>query len=568
LRRCPGKYGGPIVWSPNGKLVAVGSEIGVTLWDAEAWNQVPFSMEARNVVCVAWSPDSKMLAASGRSPNLVWLWEVPSGKLLRKFEGCKEYEPSLAWSPDGTTLVSEGAGSTKGLRVWDIQSGKLLQTLELQSSISTAAYSPDGKILAVGKGGEPIVVQLFDSESWKPLRQLGSGTQGHISSIAWSPDGATLTAACFQRHVSIFDAKTGKELRRIETHFINTSGMETPASWSPNGKKIALSLGWEGFRIWDVDSGTQLRRIEGYANRSSWSPSGKSLAVIRENGFVELYDGDSGQRLRSWGAPVLGHIPPAWSPDGKWIATAATDKTVQIWAANSGRLVHTLKGHTANVEAIAWSPDGKIIASGSEGDKTVRLWDSSSGKQIHSFDADRCFRLEWSPDGKSLASGMYNYDTKLETLIWDIAAKELQLRCEGSLLGWSADSKAVLTWDGSGRVRWWDNQTGELLRGVEFPFFAILAPSPNGRFAAMDTGGAFRIGDLHNGTFPLTLVPLRGGQWLAVRPDGHYRGSPGVEKEIVYVVQTDAGQEVLASEEFAKKYGWKNDPERVRLPHR
>ena len=37
-------------------------------------------------------------------------------------------------------------------------------------------------------------------------------------------------------------------------------------------------------------------------------------------------------------------------------------------------------------------------------------------------------------------------------------------------------------------------------------------------------------------------------------------GSPGVEKEFVYVVQTDTGQETLAPEEFALKYGWKNDP--------
>ncbi|MCY2991908.1 MAG: hypothetical protein NTY19_29125 [Planctomycetota bacterium] len=36
-------------------------------------------------------------------------------------------------------------------------------------------------------------------------------------------------------------------------------------------------------------------------------------------------------------------------------------------------------------------------------------------------------------------------------------------------------------------------------------------------------------------------------------------GSPGVEKEFVYVVQTDAGQETLKPEEFTRKYGWKND---------
>jgi hypothetical protein len=38
-----------------------------------------------------------------------------------------------------------------------------------------------------------------------------------------------------------------------------------------------------------------------------------------------------------------------------------------------------------------------------------------------------------------------------------------------------------------------------------------------------------------------------------------------VERLLAYVVQTDQGQETLSPQEFAKKYGWKNDPERVRL---
>ena len=44
-----------------------------------------------------------------------------------------------------------------------------------------------------------------------------------------------------------------------------------------------------------------------------------------------------------------------------------------------------------------------------------------------------------------------------------------------------------------------------------------------------------------------------------------YRSTFRVEQEVVYVVQTDQGQEVFSPEEFEKKYGWKNDPEKVRL---
>ena len=58
-------------------------------------------------------------------------------------------------------------------------------------------------------------------------------------------------------------------------------------------------------------------------------------------------------------------------------------------------------------------------------------------------------------------------------------------------------------------------------------------------------------------------MTLRQDQHLAVSPDGHYRGTPRVEWELVYVVQTDRGQETFTPEEFAQKFGWKNDPKRV-----
>lgn len=60
-------------------------------------------------------------------------------------------------------------------------------------------------------------------------------------------------------------------------------------------------------------------------------------------------------------------------------------------------------------------------------------------------------------------------------------------------------------------------------------------------------------------------MPLLNDHWVPLSADGHYRGTPRVERELVFVVQTDQGQETLTPEEFATKYGWKNDPERVRL---
>jgi hypothetical protein len=72
------------------------------------------------------------------------------------------------------------------------------------------------------------------------------------------------------------------------------------------------------------------------------------------------------------------------------------------------------------------------------------------------------------------------------------------------------------------------------------------------------------VWDVATGRVQAVLLGLPRDRALAVGATGHYRCTPGVERDLVYVVQTDRGQETLTPEEFARKYGWKNDPEQVR----
>ena len=60
-----------------------------------------------------------------------------------------------------------------------------------------------------------------------------------------------------------------------------------------------------------------------------------------------------------------------------------------------------------------------------------------------------------------------------------------------------------------------------------------------------------------------TILNLRGDLHGVLSPEGHFSGSSGLEKELVYVVQTALGQETLTPEEFAGRYHWKNDPTKV-----
>ncbi len=106
----------------------------------------------------------------------------------------------------------------------------------------------------------------------------------------------------------------------------------------------------------------------------------------------------------------------------------------------------------------------------------------------------------------------------------------------------------------------WEAESGRLLRSRMLKGRQV---SPDGaRLAGWDNSTiqfyAFEDGRLLN-----SIVSLEPPNWFVVSADGHYRGSRGVESDIVYVVQTDNGQEMLTPAEFSARYGWKNDPSRV-----
>jgi hypothetical protein len=69
------------------------------------------------MTAVAWSPDGAMLA-SGSYGSPIRLWEVASGKEVRRFSGHDGGVWSMAWSMDGSRLASASSDST--LLVWAV----------------------------------------------------------------------------------------------------------------------------------------------------------------------------------------------------------------------------------------------------------------------------------------------------------------------------------------------------------------------------------------------------------------------------------------------------------------
>jgi WD40 repeat protein len=291
---------GPVAFSPNGKLAASGGG-GVYLGNHN------------------WGPNPD---------NAVRLWDVTTGREIRRLEGHDSTVVGLAFSPDSSLLASCGSWD-QTLRIWEVATGKQLHCLRGHNAkVYAVAFLPDGR--QVLSGGHDGLVRLWDVKRGQEVRKF-ERNQGAINAVAVSPDGRRAASGGNDKTARLWEVETGKELRQFRGH---TGGISDVA-FSPDGR-LLLSTDAEGeaLRLWDVESGKELRRFQGHTD---WLNHG------------------------------------VFTPDGRRILSSSFDGTLRLWDVETGKELYCITGHTSAVFGIAISPDGRYALSGSN-DKTARLW--------------------------------------------------------------------------------------------------------------------------------------------------------------------------------------------------
>jgi WD40 repeat protein len=165
---------------------------------------------------------------SGDDKGEVIVWDRAAGKEVRRWK-VKGWAWALALAPDAQTVfVSEriplvfDSGRHAGLKLWDLRTGTagrdLVKEVEKQV-IAAAAFSPDGKLLAVGRGGEVDgpsgKVTLLDPASGKKVRELAPGHLYGVTDLAFSPDGTHLYSSGRDTTVRAWRVADGKLVKEL-----------------------------------------------------------------------------------------------------------------------------------------------------------------------------------------------------------------------------------------------------------------------------------------------------------------------------------------------------------------
>ena len=150
-----------LTFSPDGKLLAsAGFDNWVKLWDLATRRELaalPGSAGNKALLfgiwCVAFSPDGQMLAV-GNDDGSVMLWSASTWKLLATLKGTAGRIYSIAFPPDGRTLVT---ANQNALGLWHLATGQEMASLRgHQSSVESVAFSPDGLVLASASADKTV----------------------------------------------------------------------------------------------------------------------------------------------------------------------------------------------------------------------------------------------------------------------------------------------------------------------------------------------------------------------------------------------------------------------------
>jgi WD40 repeat protein/serine/threonine protein kinase len=506
--------------SPDGKLIASGGDDHtVRLWDLANWKpgealppiQTLADRHTDQILSVAFSPDGKLLASRSLDGTVV-LSDRASGK-SRTWHGhpSDPWATPMCFSPDSRTLAS--AQLDGNVKLWDVAAGQeRIFGPRHKGRIRSIAFSPKGDMLALG-GQDDHTVQLWDVTTLERIATFGP-IPGSVLSVAFSPDGKTLAWTSDARDAALRLADlNAKKVVTLKGHTSHVN----PVVFHPAGRLVATAAVGDGtVRIWDrgSDGGQVLTIGLGSPPRNlALSPEGGYLVTANDNGTISILKTPAPPKPYDPG-------PPRKLPDPVELAKQPSPADALKRESIPAELLAKAGGgdpqkappelvavfpHSDQGGIVAFlSPDGKYLVSAGE-DRTARVWDLATGKLLSTLSGHQgtIFSAAFSPKlGKDGA-------------------------CQVVLATAGQHDRMVKLWDmGTGKeIRTLTGHTSDL-RHVQI--------SPDGRWlASSDADGTIRLWD------PATGNPLRTLQGfhadfgdIAFSPDSRVLAAAGLDGRI------------------------------------
>ncbi|HVK39604.1 MAG TPA: choice-of-anchor D domain-containing protein [Candidatus Kapabacteria bacterium] len=336
----------------------------------------------------------------------------PTG-LVHRLRGQTDAIYELAWSPDGTRVVT--VGDLRAI-VWSAITGrKLFEVSSNIGQIVTVDWSRDGQRIVTGS--TDMTARVWDANNGAAIATM-TGHGLYVVGARFNPAGTRVATASYDGEAKIWNAATGA---LIATGTPGAAAYLRVVEWSPDGTKIACASDEGIGYVYNASTGALLYQLVGHNGPGmfdiQWNPSGTRLLTCAFDLTARVWNATNGALMTTMSGHTDVIYGANWSPDGTRVVTASADGTARVWNASNGQRLLTLSGHGGEVGDGMYSPDGTTIATFSI-DGTAILWDATTGAEIFTFmgHSDGLTAMRFSPDGSRLATGSFDTDTR----IWEL----------------------------------------------------------------------------------------------------------------------------------------------------
>jgi WD40 repeat protein len=355
--------------SPSGNLLIACREKGpAELWDVSTGDKrdlIPLP-EGWNWPTLVFSPNGKILALA--KWKQVLLWDLERRQRFRTLEGPCYFIDGVAFSPDGSTLTAKDNGpqpdrhwSLPGQAtalVWNVKSGELIHSHTIahqaggdESTRIALALSADGRTLAAYKEGEGPS-RFWSLPDRLPMGRLQGG-RGFCPEL-FAPDGKTLVGWNTKGETLLWETATGGKIRTLP-------GCYDVLGFSPDGRLLGIADNSGAVSIHDLLTDQVILRTTTFSRHFAFGPDSRHFAAALEDGTVLLWDLTSRvapQTLRSWSVRDLNGL---WS-DLSGRDAARADRAIWKLASSPHQTVPLIRERLAVPADTSWKRLERLLA--------------------------------------------------------------------------------------------------------------------------------------------------------------------------------------------------------------
>jgi WD40 repeat protein len=317
-----------------------------------------------------FTPDGKALLVQEGMANGVALWHVANKRRIELPVAAQEL---LNVSPDGRRFASFAKGRGEGVKICEVESGRLIQTIAPHTGRNVV---PGGTV----------------------------GGQG-VTALSFSADGSVV-AFQISRQTRLASVETGR------VHLDLPPEQHPAAVALPGGVPFSPDLRWAAtvnaentVSLWHTDAPTHAGILEGYARPPRFvrfHPDGRHLLTLDGDAHLVMWE----MELRPPGgadAPASVAATVRWqvdagkevrcvaiAPHGNAFVTGHVDGRVSRWRCDDGGLLDSfaLSGSPGTISQLAYRDDGRRLAVAAS-DGVLRVHDPDSGEQVAAWPADQ-----------------------------------------------------------------------------------------------------------------------------------------------------------------------------------